>query len=105
MNNLELIRQSFEQWYNSKLRSSSEKVSIVTNYSDEQTLRLKAFHKVTIKMAAVGIKDGMSYTILLLEVTENYNHGVTSEQEAEEMITQKFLKELFDYCQNKQIIN
>ena len=105
MNNLELIRQSFEAWYNSKLHSSSEKVSIVTNYSDEQTLALKAYHKVTIKMAAVGIKEGMSYTVMLLEVSEHYNHGITTEQEAEEKITQKFLKELFDYCQNKQIIN
>lgn len=105
MTTLELIRQGFETWYNSQLPKNSNKVSIITNYSDEQSLALKAYHKITIKMAAVRIKDGMSYTITLIELTENYNHGLMTEQEAEEELTKKFIQKLFDYCKNKQIIN
>lgn len=97
MNQLELIKNSFEKWYNSKF-PKEERKSIVINYSDEQTLLIKAYHKVTIKMVAVGIKNGLSYTVTLLETSENYNHGVTSEEEAKQYITQRFLTDVFEYC-------
>ena len=97
MNQLELIKNSFEKWYNYKL-PKGERKSIVINYSDEQTLLIKAYHKVTIKMVAVGIKNGLSYTVTLLETSENYNHGITSEEEAKQNITQRFLTEVFEYC-------
>ena len=97
MNQLELIKNSFEKWYNSKL-PKEERKSIVINYSDEQTLLIKAYHKVTIKMVAIGIKNGLSYTVTLLETSENYNHGVASEEEAKQNITQRFLTEVFEYC-------
>lgn len=100
MNQLELIKNSFEKWYNSKF-PKEERKSIVINYSDEQTLLIKAYHKVTIKMVAVGIKNGLSYTVTLLETSENYNHGVTSEEEAKQYITQRFLTDVFEYCSKK----
>lgn len=74
------------------------KASIVINYSDEQTLLIKAYHKVTVSMIAIGIKDNLSYTVPLIEVSENYNHGVTTEEEAKESVTENFLMKIFDYC-------
>lgn len=99
MNQLELIKNSFEKWYNSKL-PKEERKSIVINYSDEQTLLIKAYHKVTITMMAVGIEKGLSYTAVLIQVTENYNHGTTTEEEAKDHLTKKFLSEVFSYCQS-----
>lgn len=99
MNQLELIKNSFEKWYNSKL-PKEERKSIVINYSDEQTLLIKAYHKVTITMMAVGIEKGLSYTAVLIQVTENYNHGTTTEEEAKDHLTKKFLTEVFSYCQS-----
>ena len=95
MDTLATIKESFEQWYNS---TTNEKISIITNFSDEQTLSIKAYHKVTVSMVAVGIKDNMSYVIPILEVSENYNHGVTSEEDARDSVVMKFLAKAFAYC-------
>lgn len=91
-----IIRDSFESWYNSKL-PPEEKSSIVINYSDTQTLSIKAFHTIRMEVQAIGIKDGKSYVTPLFELQENYNHGITSEQEAKEGLTKKLLVQMFDY--------
>lgn len=100
MNELELIKDSFEKWYNSAI-SPENKVSIVANYSDERTLVVKAYHKVTVEMIAVGIKDNLSYILPIISYTENYNHGITTEEEAKNSILRKFLSEVFKYCSGK----
>lgn len=92
---LDLIKSSFEGWYRAHVDT---KASIVINYSDEQTLLIKAYHKVTVNMSAIGIKDNLSYTVPLIEVSENYNHGVTTEEEAKESVIENFLTKIFDYC-------
>ena len=43
---LELIKDSFERWYNK--HCAEKPVSVVINYSDIQTLSIKAFHTVTV---------------------------------------------------------
>lgn len=98
MNELELIKSSFEKWYNAFV---SPDESLVINYSDEQTLLVKAYHKATISLMAVGIKDNMSYTKPLFNISENYNHGITSESEAKFNMMQKLLVTIFDYCSDK----
>jgi hypothetical protein len=100
MNYFEIITQSFEQWYNTHV---SQKTSIVINYSDEQTLVTKAYHKATITLVAIGIKDNLSYTVPLFTISENYNHGVTTEEEAKDSLTCKLLSEILDYCGKKKI--
>lgn len=76
-------------------------MSMITNYSDEQTLSIKAYHKVTVSIQAVGIKNGLSYIVPILTISGHYNHGVTTEEEAQTEILQKFLLELFNYCRSK----
>ena len=93
---LSIIKDSFEFWYKKKY-SEGNPMSIVINYSDEQKLSIKAYHTVTIQMNAVGIKDGESYTKQLIYIQENYNHGVTSEQEAKNELTMKLLDRLYGY--------
>lgn len=102
MDSLSLIKSGFEQWYNRQL-NHGEKVSVVISYSDEQTLLIKAYHKVTVRLAVIGIRDNLSYTLPLLSVSENYNHGVTSEEEVKEHVTSKFLSEVLDYCSKGKI--
>ena len=100
MNNSEtinLIKESFEIWYNSKLHPDDNPVSIAVNYSDIQTLSIKAYHTIRMEVQAIGIRDGKSFITPLLLLQENYNHGVTSEQEAKEGLTKKMLIQMFDY--------
>lgn len=92
-----IIRDSFESWYNSKLQANEKPVSIVINYSDMQTLAIKAYHTVKMEVQAIGIAEGKSFIIPLFELQENYNHGVTSEQEAKDNLTKKLLVRMFDY--------
>lgn len=94
---LNLIKNSFEYWYNSKLSASDSPVSIAINYSDVQTLSMKAYHTIRMEVTAIGISEGKSFIIPLLELQENYNHGVTSEQEAKDGLTEKMLVQMFDY--------
>ena len=96
---LQLIKESFEEWYNENVNTDS-KAAIVINYSDERMLVIKAYHKVNIRMCVVKIMNGMSYTYPLFDISENYNHGVTTEEEAKELVIKKFLLEIFKYCKN-----
>lgn len=93
---LNLIKDSFELWYNTNVAKDSP-VSIVINYSDIQVLSIKAYHTVTIDMKAVSIKDNLSYITPLVKIQENYNHGVTSEEEAKYELTKKFMGYLYDF--------
>lgn len=95
MDKLTIIKNSFEDWYNTINHTN---VSILINYSDEQTLRIKAYHKVTLSMHIIGIKDNMSYSYPLITLTENYNHGVTSEEEAKDNMICSLLKEVYSYA-------
>ena len=94
---LNLIKESFEQWYNGKLQKDEPHVSIAINYSDMQTLSIKAYHTIKLEVQAIGIKEGKSFIVPLFLLQENYNHGVTSEQEAKDNLTKKMLIEMFNY--------
>ena len=96
-NTLTLIKDSFELWYNKK-HSEDKPVSIAINYSDEQKLSIRAYHTITLQVDVIGIKDGESYTKQLIVLQENYNHGVTSEQEAKDALTAKLLEKLYGYA-------
>lgn len=96
MDNLTLIKSSFEMWYNSSIPHDS-RVTAVINYSDEQTLSIKAIHTARIELCVVGIKDNMSYVIPIASLQENYNHGIVSENEAKEQLSMKFLSKLYSY--------
>ena len=91
---INLIKESFESWYN---KVYSTKVSIVINYSDVQTLAIKAYHTITMDVQALSIINGSSKAISLINLTENYNHGVTTEDEAKLGLTKKMLMEMFSY--------
>lgn len=93
---INLIKESFEVWYN-KTFSKDSPASIVINYSDVQTLAIKAFHTITMEVQALGIKDNLSYATSLVKLQENYNHGTTSEEEAKTDLTKKLLMELYNY--------
>ena len=100
MSQLELIKESFEKWYNS---NTPHRVSIVINYSDEQSILIKAYHKATIKMCAIGIKENLSYLLPLIVLSNNYNHGTTTEEEAKEQTTMLFLSAVLEYCSSKGV--
>lgn len=80
---LDIIRESYEKLYNSS-REEKDKASIIINCSDEQTLSIKAYHKIIIMLSAVQIKDRLSYTLPLFKLEHTYNRGITSENEAHE---------------------
>lgn len=96
MDNLTLIKDSFEMWYNSAVPNNSQ-VTALINYSDEQTLSIKAIHTAKIELYVVGIKDGMSYIIPIASLKENYNHGLVSETEEKEQLSKKFLAKLYSF--------
>ena len=73
------------------------KVSIVINYKDVQTLAIKAYHTITMDVQALDIVNGSSKATQLITITENYNHGVASEEEAKAGITKKVLMQMFYY--------
>lgn len=93
--NVSLLKEGFEQWLNKRYKN---KVSVVINYSDEQTLSIKAYHTVRAEVVLVGISNGFSYTSQLIKVSENYNHGVTSEEEAKHSLLTKLAARMFEYC-------
>jgi hypothetical protein len=93
--NVSLLKEGFEQWLNKRYKN---KVSVVINYSDEQTLSIKAYHTVRAEVVLVGISNGFSYTNQLIKVSENYNHGVTSEEEAKHNLLTKLTARMFEYC-------
>lgn len=94
--NLSTIKESFECWYNQSV-SKDTPVSVVLNYSDAQTLILKAYHTVRVELCTVHIKDNHAVVTPLLRLQENYNHGVTSEEEMKEKMTQKLLMKLYSF--------
>ena len=91
---INLIKESFESWYN---KVYSTKVSIVINYSDVQTLSIKAYHTITMEVQALSIINGSSQATPLVTLTENYNHGIITEDEAKLGLTKKMLMEMFSY--------
>lgn len=91
---LNLIKESFEGWYN---KVYSTKVSIVINYSETQTLAIKSYRTITMEVRAISIENGVSKAASLIKLTENYNHGVTTEDEAKLGLTKKMLMEMFSY--------
>lgn len=93
---LNIIKDSFELWYNRNVTPDNP-VSIVINYSDVQKLHLKAFHTVTIDMQAIGTLNDLATITKLMTISENYNHGTTSEQEAKDNLTKKFLEQLYSF--------
>lgn len=93
---LNMIKDSFESWYNKTIASDSP-VTISIDYSDLQTLAIKAYHTITMELKATGIKDGLSYSNFLIRLQENYNHGVTTEEEAKLGLAQKMLTEMYNY--------
>ena len=93
---INIIRESFETWYNRTYPSESP-VSIVINYSDVQTLSIKAIHKITMEVSAVGIRDRLSYVSSVMRLEESYNHGITTEEEAKEGLTKKLMMSLYGY--------
>lgn len=95
MDNLRLIKDSFEMWYKEMTKNSS--VSAVINYSDEQTLSIKAIHTARIELCVIGIKEGLSYVVPIASMQENYNHGHVSEQEEKDILATKFLSKLYSY--------
>ena len=90
---INFIKESFEDWYNRVFT----KASIVINYSDVQTLSIKAYHTITMEVQAISIIDGQAKNKKLISLTENYNHGVTTEEEAKLGLTKKMLMEMFSY--------
>lgn len=96
METIKVIKESFELWYNTYV-SKDIQASIVINYSDAQTLTIKAYHKVCIEMQAIEIIEGQSRVTPLIKLEENYNHGITSEEEAKEKMMKKLLVEVFKY--------
>ena len=94
---INLIKDSFETWY-SKVFT---KASIVINYSDIQTLAIKAYHTITMEVQAISVVDGQVRNTPLIKLTENYNHGVTTEEEAKLGLTKKMLMQMFSYEASK----
>lgn len=92
---LNIIKESFEHWYNQTF--SKTPVSIVINYSDTQTLSIKAYHSIKMEVSEVCIQDNQPAITPLLELHEYYNHGVTSEQEAKDGLTRKLLTRLYAF--------
>ena len=96
MDTINVIKDSFELWYNTTV-SKDNPVSIVINYSDMQTMTIKAYHKAAIEMQAIEIVAGVSRTTPLVKLEENYNHGITSEEDAKENMVRKLLIEVYKY--------
>lgn len=91
---INLIKDSFESWYN---KVYSTNASIVINYKDVQTLAIKAYHTITMEVKALRIINGSSQATQLITLTENYNHGVTGEEEAKLGLAKKMLMEMYSY--------
>lgn len=93
---INLIKESFESWYN-KVYPASTPISIAINYNDIQTLSIKAYHTINMEVQAISIINGTSKATPLISLIENYNHGVTTEEEAKLGLTKKMLMQMFSY--------
>ena len=101
MKPLELISKSLESYLKVKLCDNS--LSVVANYSDEQSLPIKSYRKATVTVAAVSIRNGNAYTDQILSISENYNHGTTSEEEAKDSILKMLLIRIMEMIDTKEI--
>lgn len=95
-NILTIIKESFEHWYN-KIGASDSPVSVVINYSDTQPYPIRAYHKASIDLQFITINDGKSHIQPVVSLTENYNHGVISEEDAKEGMVKRLLEELYGF--------
>jgi len=95
-NTLTIIKESFEAWYNKHLAKELP-ATIVINYRDTQTLAIRAYHTSSIEMQAVSIKDCKSFIVPLLKLSENYNHGIITEEEAKDNMLKKLLIKLYSF--------
>lgn len=100
METLNIIKESFEKWYNQNVATSREE--IVINYSDTQNFAIKAIHTINLEMCAIGINNGMSYTKLLLKIQENYNHCEMGEETAKEEMMKKMLEEMYGWKRDEK---
>jgi hypothetical protein len=50
-----------------------------------------------MEVQAISIVNGQAQSKSLISLTENYNHGVTTEEEAKLGLTKKMLAEMFSY--------
>lgn len=96
METLDIIRESFETWYN-KVFKKENRVSVAINYSDTRSLAVKAYHKIQLEVRIIGIENDKAFCTPIILMQENYNHGTTTEQEAKDAITQKLLMNLYSY--------
>lgn len=96
METINVIKDSFELWYNTTV-SKENPVSVIISYSDTQTLTLKAYHKASVAMQVVEVVDGVSKVTPFVSLEENYNHGTTTEEEAKENMMKKLLVEIYKY--------
>jgi len=92
----DIIKESFEKWYNTTV-SKDHPASFAINYSDQQTLTLKAYHRVCVEMVVIELVDGVSQMTPLFKIEENYNHGVMSEEEAKSNMMKKLLMEIYEH--------
>lgn len=78
-------------------------VTVAINYSDEQNLMIKAYHKTRFEIYIVGIRNNLSYTKLLYSLTDNYNHCSVNETEAKESLTKRLLTDMFHYIHQNTV--
>lgn len=95
---IQIIRESFESWYN-KAYAQEKPVTIAINYSDVQTLAIRAYHTITMEVAALSSVEGLTVVTPIMTLRENYNHGVTTEQEAKDGLTKKMLMSMYGFRQ------
>lgn len=94
---LNIIKSSFESWYN---KTFSANISVAINYSDIQTLAIKAFHTVNIDVVILSTVGGKPSVVPIITLKENYNHGEITEEEMQIKMSEKLLIEIYNYCIN-----
>ena len=96
-NIIDIVKDSFENWYNKHITPDSP-VSILINYKDEQRLSMRAIHTSTIEVQAIGIKDDITVISSIVSLSDNYNHGRMTEQEAKDNMVKKLLEWLYSFA-------
>ena len=97
---LNQVSKNIENWYNSEVLCGINPVSMVISSKDEQLNLIKAYHRITYTLNAIGIKDGESFTTTLVETIYNYNHGTTTEKEAHSDAFMDFLMDVSMFIGN-----
>lgn len=95
---INIVKDSFEDWYNKHITPDFP-VSILINYKDEQRLSMRAFHTSTIEVQAIGIKNNTTVISSIITLSENYNHGLVTEQEAKDNMIKKLLEQLYSFSE------